>query len=96
MRVGYPAGPDVFGYRAGDLEELADLVHPMAAVAWDRDMADVRLLESPDLKFALRFRPTEVFAHNETLRRRVWVACTGESGHAVARWDRVSARWVRS
>lgn len=88
------------GYEPADIELLATLLHPMAAVAWDRDCADVELTQPAE---------HECFSHPNTDRVLPLAALrfsissdlscnarTGTIGMTIARWDHDGARWVRT
>lgn len=82
-------------YRLRPIEDLADLVHPMAAVAWDRDQ-DQLLLDRPlvdnvpmPLRFTTNCRRAQLNFGAMALTKHI-----GEPSNVVAVWDDVNMRWV--
>lgn len=73
-------------YRAAPIEVLAELVHPDAAVFWDRDMGEFLLDERSG------------YYGNRPLRfqrmGKTWCALNGLPGWIIARWNNEETRWV--
>lgn len=76
--------PDRGFYRTEPIEYLARLVHPNAAVFWDRDMGEHELALRGTVNQPLRFQRFD----------REWAAFSGQLGRIVARWNSDEKRWV--
>lgn len=86
-------------YQSRDIEYLAEVLHPMAAVAWDRDMAADVVLDTPTPEEWTRSLMPPDDREHAALRFAVYSdgecnARTGRVDQKVAAWDRVAERWV--
>lgn len=75
-------------YQRRPIDDLADILHPMAVVAWDRDMGDVELRDGGDVWPALRFM---IFS-----KTKAWVYTDEPLAvrAKIGEWDPIGERWV--